>query len=180
MKTKNNKDIKGRIRGYFFVHPTEKLRVRQIERTLNAPLPSVIRYTKELDKEGILQAIEISKVKFYAANRDSKKFLIEKMLFNIKSLLDSGLLEYLINEFGNPAIILFGSYSKGEDIESSDIDVYIEAASQPKIDLEKFEKILERKIQPFFYPNIKKVPNPHLANNILNGIKLNGFVEVFK
>jgi predicted nucleotidyltransferase len=177
MKTKN---IKQKIKEYFFINPLEKLRVRQIERTLNVPLPSVIKYAKELEKEEILQIIEISKVKFYAANRDSKKFLLEKMLFNIKSLLDSGLLKHLIKEFGNPTIVLFGSYSRGEDIESSDIDIYIESASKLKINLEKFQKILKRKIQLFIQSNIKKIPNPYLANNIINGIKLNGFVEVFK
>lgn len=177
MRTKN---IKQKIREYFFNNPTAKLRVRQIEREIKVPLPSAIRYTKELEQEGILKTEEISEIKLFSADRSSKKFLLEKMLFNIKSLLDSGLLKYLIEEIGNPTIILFGSYSRGEDIESSDIDLYIESASKPKINLERFQKVLNRGIQLFVYANIKKIPNPHLANNIINGIKLNGFVEVFK
>lgn len=177
MKTK---DIKSRIREYFFVHPTEKLRIRQIERAVKVPLPSVIRYVKELSKEGILQDSEISKVRFYSADRSSKKFLLEKTLFNIKSIYLSELLNYLIEEYSNPTIILFGSYSRGEDIESSDIDIYIETPSKKKVNFGKFEKILNRKIQFFIYSNIKAVPNPMLSNNILNGVKLNGFLEVFK
>jgi len=181
MKTKNIRgQVKQKIKEYFFQNPTARLRVRQIERTLNIPLPSVIRYVKELEKEEILKSEKISEVKFFSANRDTKKFLIEKMLFNIKSLLDSGLLEYLIEEFGSPTIVLFGSYSRGEDIERSDIDIYIECISKIKRNLEEFEKKLGREIQLFIHKNIKEVPNPHLANNIVNGIRLNGFVEVFK
>ena len=38
----------------------------------------------------------------------------------------------------------------------------------------------KRKIQLFKYRNIKEIKNFFLANNIINGIVLNGFVEVFK
>ena len=83
-------------------------------------------------------------------------------------------------QLNNPVIVLFGSYAKGEDIEDSDIDLYIETPSKKEIDLEQFEKILYRKIQIFKFNKISEVPNPHLANNIINGIILNGHLEVFK
>ena len=101
------------------------------------------------------------------------------MLFNINSLFESGLIDYLINEYSNPVIVLFGSYSKGEDIENSDIDIYIETPKMHRFDLQKFEKILKRKIQIFNHRNIKEVSNLHLSNNIINGITLNNFIEVF-
>ena len=179
MKTKDI-SLKQKLEEYFLDHPSEKLRVRQIERVVKLPLPSAIRYAKELEKENILKISTIAGIKVYSAERASKAFLIEKRLYNIKKLSSSGLIEYLIDVYSNPAIVLFGSYSKGEDIEKSDIDIYVESPSKKDIDLKKFDKILGRKIQLFVYDNIKKVPNPMLANNILNGIILNGFVEVFK
>ena len=56
---------------------------------------------------------------------------------------------------------------------------------QPKnqkeeFDLNKFENILNRKIQIFNYKNINEIKNKELSNNIINGIILNGFLEVFK
>ena len=48
------KSIKEEIREYFFTYPTAKLRVRQIEKKLGLPLPSVIRYCRELKDEKIL------------------------------------------------------------------------------------------------------------------------------
>jgi len=177
MKTKS---IKQRIKEYFFQNPTDRLRVRHIERELNLPLPSVIRYAKELKNEEILKKSEIAKVKYYTSNRSSEKFLIEKTLFNIKTLFDSELIKYLRREYSNPTIIVFGSYSKGEDIEKSDIDLYIETSKKQNFNLEKFEKILKRNIQVFNHKNIKNIHNKNLSNNIINGITLNGFLEVFK
>ncbi|PIN89371.1 hypothetical protein COU60_04430 [Candidatus Pacearchaeota archaeon CG10_big_fil_rev_8_21_14_0_10_34_76] len=177
MKGKNINQI---IIEYFFVNPTAKLRVREIERLLKLPLPSVIRYCRELEKEKILGIIKTGSVTFYTADRTSEKFLLEKKLFNIRLMYESGTVEYIRRELGNPTITLFGSYAKGEDTEESDIDLYVETPSKKEISVEKFEKILKRKIQIFRHKNLKDVRNPHLANNIINGILLNGFVEVFK
>ena len=177
MKRKN---IKEKIKEYFFVNPTKRLRVRQIEKTLNLPLPSVIRYCKELTNEGILRIIKTSGVVFYTADRTNENFLLEKKLYNIKKLFLSGLIKYLKEEFHNSPIILFGSYAKGEDIEASDIDLYVETKSKKDVNLEKFEEKLKRKIQVFKFASLKEIKNTHLANNIINGIVLNGFVEVFK
>lgn len=173
-------NIKERIKEYFFVNPTVKLRVRQIERELKLSLPSIIRYVGKLEKEEILKKIKTGNVVFYSADRSSDKFLLEKRLFNIRQLYEKGLIEYLRQELHNPPVIVFGSYSKGEDIEESDIDLYIETPSKKEVNLEKFKKALKRKIQIFSYPSIQKVTNHHLLNNILNGILINGFVEVFK
>ncbi len=174
------KDIKQTIKEYLFVNPTAKLRVREIERTLKLSLPSVIRYCKELEKEGILTTIKIGNVNFYTANRSSEKYLLEKKLYNIKKIYESCLIEYLKQELSNPPIVLFGSFSKGEETEESDIDLYIETPSKKKVSLEKFEKLLKRRIQIFQHKNLNEISNIHLANNIANGITLNNYIVVFK
>lgn len=173
------KDIKLRIKEYFFINPGAKMRVRQIEKVLSLPLPSVIRYCKELEKEEILKIVKTGNVVFYAADRSSETFVLEKKLFNIKQLYNLGLVDYLKRELHNPTIIVFGSYSKGEDIENSDIDLYIESTKKI-VNMDKFEKILKRKLSVFVHKDIREVKNPHLANNILNGIVLNGYMGVFK
>lgn len=174
------KDIKQIIREYFFINPTAMLRVREAERTLKLPLPSVIRYCRELEKEGILAIAKTGNVNFYTANRSSETFLLEKKLYNLKIMYNSGLIEYLRQELSNPAIVLFGSFAKGEDTEESDIDLYIETPSKKKASLEKFENILKRGIQVFQHKNLNEISNPNLANNIINGITLNNYIEVFK
>lgn len=176
MKTK---DIKTKVKEYFFLHPRIRLRVRQIERELRVPLPSVIRYTTELEKENILKSTTIANIKVFSADRTSKNCLLEKQLFNIRQLSASGLVDYLVEELSNPTIVVFGSYAKAEDVENSDIDLYLETPSKKKINLKKYENILQRKIQLFIYKNIHELENKELANNIINGMVLHGFMEVF-
>lgn len=168
------------IKQHFFTNPNDKLRVRELERKLKMPLPSVIRYVKELQKENILTVNKIGNTVFYIASRAHKEFIIEKKLSNLKQIYFCGLIEYLIEEFSNPLIILFGSYSKGEDIESSDIDIFIQTRSRKKISINLYETKLGRKIQLFTFESIGSIPNKNLANNILNGITLNGYIEVIK
>ena len=74
MKTKN---IKEKIKKYFFSNPTIKLRVRQIERELKLPLPSVIRYCRELEKEKIIKKENAAGVVLFSADRSSNTFLVE-------------------------------------------------------------------------------------------------------
>ena len=174
------KNIKKVIKEYFFVNPTSKLRVRQIEKSLKLPLPSVIRYCNELEKERLLAKIRTGNIVFYTANKGDEKFTLEKKFFNLKSLYDSGLVNFLRTELSNPVIVVFGSYAKGEDIENSDIDLYVETPSKKKIDLKKYEKKLNRKIQLMVHKNLREVGNNHLINNIINGFVLNGFLEALK
>lgn len=176
MKRNNIKQI---IKEHFFINPYSQLRVREIERTLKLPLPSVIKYCKELKQEDILTINKTGNVTFYTASR-SETYILEKKLFNIKQLCDSGLINYLKIELSNPVIVLFGSFAKGEDTENSDIDLYIETPSKKEVQLEKFEQLLKREIQIFQYKKIQEVTNLHLANNIVNGITVNNFLEVFK
>ncbi|MBS3112737.1 nucleotidyltransferase domain-containing protein [Candidatus Woesearchaeota archaeon] len=179
MKIKNI-SIKERIREYFFINPSSKLRVRGIEKNIKLPLPSVIRYCKELKEEGILTISKVGNVVFYIADKTNPNFLLDKKLFNIKSLYISGLVEFLKIELSNPSLIVFGSYSKGEDIENSDIDLYIETPSKREIKPTEFEKKLKRKIQIFKHKKISEIKSKDLINNIINGVSLNGFIEILK
>jgi predicted nucleotidyltransferase len=174
---KNN--VKQEIKEYFFQHPTVRLRVRQVEREVKVTLPSAIRYAKELESEGILKRIQISGVTFHQADRTSKRYLLEKKLYNIRQLHETGLVDHLKGQCRDAAMILFGSYEKAEDIEDSDIDIFIQAKKKQVKGLDIYEKKLGRGIQLFTEPKIRNIRNKDLANNILNGTRLNGFIEVF-
>ncbi len=171
-------NVKQMLKEFFFVYPGKKLRVREIERELKLSLPSVIRYCRELEKDGILAFEQIGKVGLYKASRSSG-YLLEKKLFNIKRLYESGLIEHLRKELSNPAIVLFGSYAKGEDTEESDIDLYIETPAKKRISYGIYNHILKRDIQEFRHRSLREISNPNLANNIINGITLNNEIEVF-
>ena len=90
MKKINTREI---IKEYFLQNPTKRLRVREIERELNLSLPSVILSVKKLVEEELLQIIKISSVVFYSANRSNENYILEKKLFNLRQIYDSGLID---------------------------------------------------------------------------------------
>ena len=74
-------------------------------------------------------------------------------------------------------VILFGSYSYGEDTIKSDIDIAIIGSKKKDIDLTRFYKMLERPVVLNFYDDLKEI-NKNLRSNIISGIVLAGVVEI--
>ena len=166
----------------FFVSPTEKKYLMDISRRIGLAHTSV---KKNLDKLMKLELITGSvekkgkrKFPFYRANTDSKLFKKEKMVYNLSSVLNSGMIEFIEEILMPKSIVLFGSYQRGEDTESSDVDLFVEC-KEKSLDLRKFEKKLDRKVQLHFKENFGSYPN-ELKNNIINGTVLMGFLEGYK
>lgn len=113
----------------------------------------------------------------YRANRDSELFRFYKKMDIIFRIHESGLIDYISDKCSPDAIILFGSASRGEDTKGSDIDIFVEA-EEKALDLNRYEKVLKRHIELHFNTNINKIPK-ELRNNIINGIKLEGYLKVF-
>ncbi|MDD9952843.1 MAG: nucleotidyltransferase domain-containing protein [Candidatus Woesearchaeota archaeon] len=167
---------KEELKAYFFQNPSAKLRVRQLERATSISLPAVIKYTNELVKEKFLQLYEVSGVRFFTSAQ-TKEFYRAKQLYNLKQLYDSGLVDYL--EEHNANVILFGSFSIGEDREESDIDLYVECSEELR-KTEDYSEVLRKELHIFRHSNLKSIKNKQLTNNILNGITLTGTVKVYK
>jgi predicted nucleotidyltransferase len=96
------------------------------------------------------------------------------MIFSIKA---SGLLDYLSEKCMPDVIILFGSGSRGEDLKDSDVDLFL-LCKERKLDLQKYEDKIKRKISVFFSEDFNKL-SKELKNNIINGVILNGYLKVF-
>ena len=107
---------------------------------------SIIRTSEDLEKEGI---VKIKKEKNYfkiTGNVENEKFRELKRAYNILSL--SELKNEIVRNVSPNLICVFGSYAFGEDIEDSDIDIFVEFEEVP--DLFKFielERYLEALLQ---------------------------------
>ena len=161
----------------FFKQPTKVFHIREISRLIKLTQPSVTLHLKELEKDNLILRSEEGLYGGYKSNRDSDSFKLLKEQNTIYELNRSGCIEFIYEKIMPQAVVLFGSAVKGEDIETSDIDLFIEAKEE-EIDLNKFEKILKRKISLFFKEDFTKLSS-ELKNNIINGIKLRGFLKVF-
>jgi len=173
------RENKRKVLELFFDNPTEQFHLRQISRRTGIAVTSVKIYLDEFLKKKMIIKISKGIYPSFLANRDAddSKFKFYKKLNLIERLDSSGLLDYIEDSCIPNSIILFGSASLGEDIEHSDIDLFIES-SEKKLNLDRFEKELNRKINVFFEKNFSRLIK-ELKNNILNGIKLRGYLKVF-
>ena len=155
----------------------EKLSQREISQLLNVSPTAVANSLKKLIEESLVKLEKTKTINFISFNRDNQKALNLKRIENLKNIYLSKVIDYLEVEFAGSTIILFGSYSLGEDLVKSDIDIAIIGSKDKIIKLEPYEKILSREITLNFYESWKKINGP-LKNNILNGILLQGGVEL--
>ena len=172
-----NKYNRYKLLRLFLDSPTESFRLREIARLTKISPPSVINYLKEFEKDGLIQKRIKREIPFYTSMRDNSNFILYKKISILFELNDSGLIDYLWDKLSPEAIILYGSYSKGESIENSDVDLFI-LGKNKNIDLINFEKKLNKRLHILFKESTKEIPN-ELKNNILNGIILKGYIKVF-
>ena len=166
-----------RILKLFFDYPTESFRLRETARLTKISPPSVINYLREFEKEGLIRKQKKRGVPLYTALRDNANFILYKKISIIFELNKSGLIDYIWDKLSPEAIILYGSFAKGESIEDSDIDIFI-LGKEENIEFKDFEKKLNRKIHLLFKESLK-IMSKELKNNILNGIILKGYITVF-
>ena len=152
---------------YFVKNPSSRIHIREISRRIKISPPSVLNQTKKLIKKGLLVSEKQGKNVVISSNYENELFIEKKKWTNLFLLLDSGIVDKL--NCINNTVILFGSYSKGEDTERSDIDIAID--KKPNINLEEYEDKLERKIQ---FHIIERKMQDNLKENIRQGILLGG------
>jgi len=169
-----------RVLRIFFDNPlTQGLQLREISRKINLAPPSVKKYLEELEEEQFIsfKKSRVQNFPIYFANRDNEKFKYYKKIDLQERINSTGLLKFLDDTLLPNVIVLFGSGSKGEDTELSDIDFFISSKSKT-LNLTRYEKKLQRKINIIFEPDFNKI-SKELKNNILNGIPLSGYIKVF-
>lgn len=169
-----NTDTKEKVLELLFSYPLRSFHLRELSRLLNISTPAISLSVKKLEKEKL---ILMNKKKFLyeiRVNLDNQGFKNMKRVHNLNNIYNSGLFDYLKERFPFNTLILFGSYSKGDDTEKSDIDIAIDN-KEKKLDLEKYEKKLNRKINIEFI-DFNKI-SKELKNSIINGIVLAGYIE---
>lgn len=162
-----------------FVKAGMSLNQRGISRILGVTQPAVMKALPKLEDEGLINVKQDKDSKRWSIelNRDNHKVIQLKRTDNLRQIYRSGLADFLEKEFAGATIILFGSYSKGEDTTTSDIDIAVIGRKEKNIELTSFDKALERTIIINFYPSFKEI-HKHLKENLFNGIVLAGGIEI--
>ena len=148
-----------------------RINVREYSRLRKISPPTASKILFELNKEGLLLIEKDRNYIFYYANKNSKIFVdLSRIYWNVRL---NNLVDFLNKNLTNPTIVLFGSLSKAETKNDSDIDICI-IGHKKELNIKNFEDNLKRKIQLFFFSSVEDMKNKELANNIINGYILEG------
>jgi predicted nucleotidyltransferase len=162
----------------FFDSPEKSFHIREIARLTGLSAPGVIKILKKLKEENLLES-ERDKVVENVRVTKSQKFFLTKKSNNTLSLFDSGLISYLKDKYEEPeAIVVFGSYSRGEDNSGSDIDIAVVTKKEMDLDLKQFEEYLRRKVS--IYEIQVDSSEKEFLNNLANGTVVYGFLRVLQ
>ena len=173
------------ILNLFIVDSYRKFNVREVARLVKISPSTASLYMNRFVKKKLLKKEINRNLILYSADQESREFRDMKTYENIKKIRNSGIVDFIEGELNYPeAIILFGSYAKGENKKDSDIDLFVLSESKNAMNVEKFEKIIGTDIQVFIFDrkefDTMKLKNKELMNNFLNGIIISGFLEVFR
>ena len=162
-----------------FVKSGDKLNQRKIARIIGVSQPAVMKALPALEKEGLINISQDKESKRWSIefDRENNKVMQLKRVDNLRLIYESGLADILEHEFAGSAVILFGSYSRGDDTIKSDIDIAVVGRKEKHINLDKIEKMLERTININFYDSFGDI-HKNLRENIFNGIVISGGVSL--
>lgn len=161
---------------FLFVKAGKAFNARQIALALEVSQPAIGKALPTLEKEGFLSVKKEAGRLCIELNCDRPKIIGLKRADNLRQLHESGLVQFLYDQLPGASVILFGSYTLGEDTLTSDIDLAVIGVKERQLDLRAFEKLLERDIVINFYPSLSTIDKP-LLHNLLNGIVLKGTVD---
>ena len=173
----NKKIYDSKVLQLFFDDPEGVYHIREISRQIKLHPNTVLRDVNLLEKEGLLIKHATRAVVEVRVNREKSTFITLKRLNNLRSLYLSGLVEHLNKEYVAPdAIILFGSYSRGEDTRTSDIDIAIITKRKMSLELSKYVALLKREIQ-ILDTDLQR-SNKNFRTTLANGIILKGYLNI--
>ena len=157
----------------FFENPSRDFHLRELSRLIKLSMPTIISATDKLVKEKLIIKEKGKVITKVMANREHINFTRYKRIYNLEFLYNSNITSFLSEAYNNPKlIILFGSFSRGEDIEKSDIDIAVITNKKLNLNLTKYENIIKKTIN-VHEVNLDKISKEFKAN-LLNGIVLEG------
>lgn len=153
----------------FFINPSRKSSLRDLARRTHLSVATVSKVCLELSENKIVKTERVGRSLLVFAYVVSAEYRFLKRLFNIYVLKD---LVFRLSEENPSAVVLFGSYSRGEDDEESDIDLAVIGA-EFKVDVNKFESVLGRRLHFLFFASEKDISS-ELRVSLNNGVVLLG------
>ena len=159
-----------------FERPEYHFHIRELAKETGLHPNTIISITNKLEKEGIVKKEKRKMVVEVYCDLESEKYKRKKQMVNIELVYSSGLVDFLIEYYNAPnAIVLLGSFLRGEDFSKSDADIAVISNEKKRPDLGKYEKLLNKKIHLLVF-DYKKISKEFLSN-LINGFVLFGYLD---
>lgn len=137
------------------------------------------KWLKKYVKEGVLKRIkEKGKFPYFIAGSNNPVYYSSKRFYALEQLYRSGLIQQLVALKNAKAVIIFGSFIRGDWYKDSDIDIFIFGNSSG-FDKKYYEIQLQRTIELHIFKDkgeIKEVKTG-LIKNIINGYIVKGQIQ---
>ena len=159
----------------FFEDCYRRINVREYAKLMKMSPPTASKVLDSYYSESLLLKEKFRNYIMFYANKDSNHFIdLSRIYWSIKL---KELMDIMEKSLTAPTIVLFGSLSKAETKADSDVDLAV-FAHKKTLGLSSFEKKLKRKIEIFWFASLKDIKNRELANNIINGYLLRGYLSL--
>ncbi len=181
-KITTTSDARENIIRLFFDNPRRKYHIREVASLVGVAPRTAKKYLENMREMNLISLSKDKLYDSYVADMESIEFKSSKVFHIMKKIRDSGLVEFIERIFNYPTIILYGSASRGEDVEDSDIDIFVVAKKCEDVSVDKFSQAIGRKIHVMCMneSDFKSGKNSELINNVINGIVISGFLEAFE
>ena len=165
-----------------FNYPNKSFHIRMLQRETGLSTTAVKDSIDKLESFEIIKVEKTSITTNIKANLDSKSYIFYKLIFNLYRFEHYEFLDILKGIYKNPeAIILFGSFARGEDIEESDIDILVITSNKSDSAIDDWTTDLEnemnRKVNIQVIQSFERSSN-EFRNAIANGIVIHGYLKV--
>ncbi|MBI2550134.1 nucleotidyltransferase domain-containing protein [Candidatus Woesearchaeota archaeon] len=171
-----------KVVSWFFAYPREEF-------TLNE-LCSQVGMSKTTGKMVVMRLIAQMFLKFnvigrlwrISANQSHSYFTTRKIAENLRLVYESGVLEEVNERYPQAlAVVLFGSYRKGDDVRESDLDLAIEVLGNEELQIIELGIITKLGYRENVKVNVhvftRNKIDINLFTNVANGILLRGLLE---
>ena len=171
-----------RVATWFFSFPNKEMSLNDLAENVEISKTTAKKIVNFFVEKGFLKKEILGKTWRLTCNQQHSDNVRIKIPFNLLTIYESNILDKIHEIVPNSrAIILFGSYRKGDDTEESDVDIAVEVLDNKEVkivDLGKIDINYRKKVQVNLHVFSRNKIDLNLFSNIANGIILEGFLEV--
>lgn len=175
-------DAYQKVMYWFFAYPTKEVSLNDLTKQVNISKTTANKVILQLAKEGFLKIQALGGMWRISCNQQHPFNTARKIPYNLERVYHSEVIEEILKAIPNPkSIILFGSYRKGDDIETSDLDLAVETLDNEEVKIFNIGTIprlgYREKVKVNLLKFSRKKIDLNLFANLVNGIVLYGFFE---